>query len=562
MNDTITIYYYTAWDGFSWQGCDDATAKSLQGYMEATKTLPKSTVDVPPFGGAVPCKIAGRIGVAVYRYHTRLNGDLSGRDSLYIALAFVPLDTGCVDFARLLDLPQLAAPQSGELHPEDISVSGAELRLSDPSSIPEKWLDGDIEGTEYRVLKGRDGLLVLSRLFFSEYTQLGFLNAVFKSESDIDGLVATQNYSVYKEVKNVASAVESLRRAKGLGNGVLAADNPAVVKMKSALGELDKWASKQPGYPGLRKYYEVMRLELSDDAERLAAIRRFRERLDFMVGDVRSIEESIDRNWQARVFSQVLNSSDGFKVKRCATLAQEVLSLHVLDNPLYGDALKLALEAVRSSAYIFGMQRGAEFAQNVERERRSLEGELSRSRAEADRKSQGIRSLEDQLAKKDKQLKNKEIEIERLNSKLNSKKSDVNLPRLGASVQASRPRGGWWQSWFPGGRLGWLDWVFMALSAVFLGVIVILFFKMLPYRWFKGTGRQEKSPIQVETETNKLIYANTPHAESTNIVDQAGGCTNKSSACRQETAVKKTQKPIDDKKTFKKERDSNKEIKK
>ena len=65
MNDTITIYYYTAWDGFAWQGCDDVTAKSLQGYMEATKTLPKSSVDEPPFGGAVPCKIAGCVGVAV-----------------------------------------------------------------------------------------------------------------------------------------------------------------------------------------------------------------------------------------------------------------------------------------------------------------------------------------------------------------------------------------------------------------------------------------------------------------------------------------------------------------
>ena len=87
MSDTITLYYYTAWDGFAWQGCDEATAKSLQGYMEATKTLPKSSADEPPFGGAVPCKIAGKIGVSVYRYMTREKGDLSGRDCLYIALA-------------------------------------------------------------------------------------------------------------------------------------------------------------------------------------------------------------------------------------------------------------------------------------------------------------------------------------------------------------------------------------------------------------------------------------------------------------------------------------------
>ena len=73
MNDTITIYYYTAWDGYAWQGCDASTAKSLQSYMEATGTLPRSSVDKPPFGGAVPCKIAGQIGVAVYRYHFNIN---------------------------------------------------------------------------------------------------------------------------------------------------------------------------------------------------------------------------------------------------------------------------------------------------------------------------------------------------------------------------------------------------------------------------------------------------------------------------------------------------------
>ena len=56
MNDnTITFYYYTAWDGFAWQGCDEATANSLQLYMEATKTLPKSSTDRPPFGGARVC---------------------------------------------------------------------------------------------------------------------------------------------------------------------------------------------------------------------------------------------------------------------------------------------------------------------------------------------------------------------------------------------------------------------------------------------------------------------------------------------------------------------------
>ena len=109
MSDNkITFYYYTAWDGFAWQGCDEQTARSLQGYMDATKTLPSSPAEEPPFGGVVPCKISGQVGVAVYRYLTRKKGDLSGRDSLYIALAFIPLDVGCVDFAKLLDLPQIS----------------------------------------------------------------------------------------------------------------------------------------------------------------------------------------------------------------------------------------------------------------------------------------------------------------------------------------------------------------------------------------------------------------------------------------------------------------------
>lgn len=258
MNDKITIYYYTAWDGYAWQGCDKATAVALTTYIEATRTLPTSSAVHPPFGGAVSCLIAGVAGVAVYRYHVRLRGDLSGRDSLYIALAFVPLDIGCVDFAKLLELPQLAAPKSGELRPETLSASDLELRLRGAGEEPQEWLDRDVADTKYRVLRGREGLHALARLFFSKYAQLGFLNAVFRCRSGLDDLVSNQTYAVYPEVSKVVAASEALGKAGQSAGGA----SDAAAGMRTALGELGRLASRYSAYPGLKAYHDAKSQEL------------------------------------------------------------------------------------------------------------------------------------------------------------------------------------------------------------------------------------------------------------------------------------------------------------
>lgn len=349
MNDTITLYYYTAWDGFAWQGCDEATAKSLQGYMEATKTLPRSSADEPPFGGAVPCKIAGRTGVAVYRYLVRRKGDLSGRDSLYIALAFIPLDVGCVDFVALLGLPQLSGPQSGALRPEEISVSELNLRLADVVEAPGHWLDRDFAVETYRVLRGRDGLRKLSALFFSKYTQLGFLNAVFQSENGIDDLVSSQTYRVYPEVANVVVASKVLQEARKAGGGILDRNHAAVQGMNEALKQLEGWCERQRGYAGLRDYHEEKKQELIDDGEKIRRVCRYTEELRRVLDTLPAINGTLRKG---------LDVTCEYQVRDCANLARKIVELPVLDHESYKEALMVSVEAMCSSAKLMGAQEG------------------------------------------------------------------------------------------------------------------------------------------------------------------------------------------------------------
>ena len=406
MSDTITLYYYTAWDGFAWQGCDEATAKSLQGYMEATKTLPKSSADEPPFGGAVPCKIAGKIGVAVYRYMTREKGDLSGRDCLYIALAFIPLDVGCVDFAKLLELPQLNTTQKGELRPQNVSVSEHGLRVECTSEVPDDWLDSGITGTTYATLRGREGLLTLSRLFFSTHTQLGFLNAVFRLEAG-NTIVSSQTYSVYPEVLKVVAASEELRKARALSNGVLPNDHKAVCEMKSALCELDTWASKQRGYPGLRAYHDKKKLEMSDAGDRIREISRYMGGLNRAWDPICNIDPS-----EAR-------STDGNTrqtAEHCLEVAKGIESLPIIDDESYGNAVKLSVEALCRSAELLGAMSGIDRAVQAEKSQKEAENqlkelslELGRTKSEAD----GLKA----------QLEKKESEIEKLKKKIQSLES-------------------------------------------------------------------------------------------------------------------------------------------
>lgn len=57
MDNPIKLYYYTAKNGYAWQGCDEETANSLQRYMEAAGALPRPD-DSNIFGGATVCQLA------------------------------------------------------------------------------------------------------------------------------------------------------------------------------------------------------------------------------------------------------------------------------------------------------------------------------------------------------------------------------------------------------------------------------------------------------------------------------------------------------------------------
>ena len=491
MSDTITVYYYTAWDGFAWQGCDEATAKSLQGYMEATKTLPKSSADEPPFGGAVPCKIAGQIGVAVYRYMTREKGDLSGRDCLYIALAFIPLDVGCVDFSKLLELPQLNKTQKGELRPQYVSVSEHGLRMDCKSEVPDVWLDTEIVGTPYATLRGRDGLLTLSRLFFSTHTQLGFLTAVFRLEAG-NTIVSNQTYSVYREVLKVAAASEELRHARTLATGVLPSDHKAIVEMKSALCELDEWASKQRGYPGLKAYHDEKKLEMSDDGDRIKEISRYSERLNRAWDAIRDVDTSENG---------YMDGNARYAAEHCLALAKEIKSLPIIEHESYRDALKLSLEATCHSVELLEAMSNlerltrAEEAQNeVERKLTEVREELKKAKSEAS----GVRVW----------LGKKEEELQRLKGKLSGKGV---LHECNTLVM--RPKGAAKRTWLSSITLNRI----LAVVAIVTGLLVSGMAIMLVKNAILG-GRHKKVEVKVATDPVGSGEHDTKRSTSSNAV--------------------------------------------
>ena len=518
-NDMITIYYYTAWDGFAWQGCDEATAKSLQGYMEATKTLPKSSAEEPPFGGVVPCKIAGHVGVAVYRYHTRLKGDLSGRDSLYIALAFVPLSTGCVDFSRLLELPQLAETKSGALVPEEVSASEKGLRLPSIDDVPNDWLDKDIDGTEYCVLKGREGLLTLSRLFFSKYTQLGFLNAVFRSKSGVDGIVSAQTYRVYPEVARVAAASETLNAARKHANGLLSSEDSAFVGMKSALGELAKWALKQPGYPGLREYYDAKCREQNDDAERLAEIKRYLAALRRLSDEFPNMKAPGEGDLSEGELIKWLSPDIGNGIKRCEQQVKGIEKLPVLDDASYRDAVALSMREIQRAAYLGGLQRGIELVLKVEHDRKSLKAELEQKKTRIYDLEHDVSAQSEQISKLSKEKKKIEEALSKEKSKHHGKGDDegakktTKLPPL-----VFRPTDDHGTSW-------WMVGMGCALAiviAVCLIVLGILFFMSGKKPNHNPLGEQPKSEVVTDVGNDaggNLATNMLPNAHATNRCD-------------------------------------------
>ena len=113
----IRVYIYTAVNGYSWQGCDKELAKSLDICLGSSwKTAAPNGSSA--MGGIRRGEVGGLNGTAIFRVHVRRNGDFAGRDSDYVALAFLPfaqIGERFVDYTGLWNHRLLAAPLERDL---------------------------------------------------------------------------------------------------------------------------------------------------------------------------------------------------------------------------------------------------------------------------------------------------------------------------------------------------------------------------------------------------------------------------------------------------------------
>lgn len=265
--NTIKIYYYTAWNGYSWQGCDDATAASLQRYMEASGVLPGDPGREPPYGGAIACQVGNCMGVAVYKCGVRERGDAFGRDSLFIALAFVPLEYGPADFSAIMSLPQMSPSVKGELVP--VSVSLSDIALPSVARKDGMWRD---ESFTMR-FSGIAGLRDASTMFFAKSCQLGLLQASFASDTgSVAGVSVSVSYRVFPEVAALAEASRAYADAKKLSRGTISDEHPVSMKLWDAINQLQtRRIDKMPGYTGLLEYLTERDAELGGVIARASA---------------------------------------------------------------------------------------------------------------------------------------------------------------------------------------------------------------------------------------------------------------------------------------------------
>lgn len=256
--NTITIYYYTAWNGYSWQGCDDATAASLQRYMEAAGVLPGDAGREPPFGGAIACQVGDSMGVAVYRCGIRSRGDAFGRDSLFISLAYVPLEYGPVDFSAIMSLSQMSPSAKGELAPVSVSIS--DIALPSVARRDGAWRDESFT----MQFNGISGLRDASSFFFVRSCQLGLLQATFASSTgSVAGVSVSLSYHVFPEVAAFAEASRAYADAKKLSRGIISDEHPVSLKLWDAVNQLqNRRIDKMPGYTGLAEYMTKRDAEL------------------------------------------------------------------------------------------------------------------------------------------------------------------------------------------------------------------------------------------------------------------------------------------------------------
>jgi len=480
MDSRIRIFYYTAWDGFAWQNCDEATASSLKRCMDATGTLPKSYSEKTPYGGAALCRLGDEMGVAVYRYHTRMNGDMSGRDSLYIALAFVPFGLGCIDIVRLLTLKQLDETVAGELRwNENRDVVSDDVQkclvLNEDERVPDGWLDSDDDSfdAQYGILRGDVGLRTLSRIFFNtKHPLLGFLNAKFLLNSNTDEIVSEQTYSVYERVSNVAVASKAFQCARQAHGGIVSNDDPARRKMEAALADLDEFAKKQSGLAGLRLYHDEKEGMLEVEIDQLMEdLKDCLEKLpdDDFLDDVRMGEKDIRKRKEA------IDRRDS-EMRRCEEVAAKILKLRSRET-LSFDAISIcAKNALHRVSLLREAKSLAEAALKNAEGWEAAESKVSDLAAvnEAEKKvSDGLRkdneNLKLLLAKIKKQL---EITKRKFDAESEGAVGQFRASQVKSEyvTNVSKPKGGFWRLY------GLLDWVMIAVVVVAVAVMVLFFF--------------------------------------------------------------------------------------
>ena len=226
----IRVYVYTAVNGYSWQGCDGALAESLRSCL-GSSWKDRASDGATLLGGIRRGEVGGLNGTAVYRVHVRRNGDFAGRDSDYVALAFIPfaqIGGRLVDYPRLWGHRLLSAPLgTGE------DLEGLEIDLEGEGLISNSAGGGDDGDGAYWIgdrtpvdsLSGETGE-ALSRLgaaFQSRKTELGSFSAtVF---DDGNGRVSVHSrYRPFPSVREESDARREYEAACRGGGDAARAD--------------------------------------------------------------------------------------------------------------------------------------------------------------------------------------------------------------------------------------------------------------------------------------------------------------------------------------------------
>ena len=220
----IRVYIYTAVNGYSWQGCDKELAKSLDICLGSSwKTAAPNGSSA--MGGIRRGEVGGLNGTAIFRVHVRRNGDFAGRDSDYVALAFLPfaqIGERFVDYTGLWNHRLLAAPLE-----RGVELSGLEIDLekegmlsaTTPMNSPNAEDYWTIDGTplDHAVGTADDILARLGATFQSRKSELGSFSAsIF---IDCGGRVFVQSrYKPFSSVKEEHEAHKAFEEARRTGD--------------------------------------------------------------------------------------------------------------------------------------------------------------------------------------------------------------------------------------------------------------------------------------------------------------------------------------------------------